>query len=188
MSGSAVVELGVVNHEGSIFVIERGAVVPLSAFAHSLEAPVVVGTHQFHAAVGLSIGTIVQPIAIVIAGIVVGGIEVETVRSLAAEGSHLIASLGNLVPIMVELVGAVLILLVATRCKASVAHEEVIVIADVLDVGAFAAAVISSGNALAEVGVGEGAPSSVCRQVVGVGVVAESCLFIQFEDEDASTP
>ena len=129
----------------------------LGAFAHGHEAPLVVGSEELHASVGLGVGAEVQPVAVVVAGVVVRGVEVLAVGRLAAERAHFVAAVG---------------------CEAAVAHEEVVVVSDMLDVGPFATAVVASGDALAEVGVGEGTSLAVGLQRIGVGVVAQARLLV----------
>ena len=163
----SVVELRVEDHERASLVVLAGGVVAVGTFAYVLVAPVVVGTRQFHASVGGGAGAEVQCPSRK-GGRRAGGIHVGPVGILRAEDAHLIATVGG---------------------KSAVAHEEVVVLADVLYVGAFAADVISAGNALAEVGVGgEVGLLAVEVRGVGVGIVAQARLLVQAQHEYAAAP
>ena len=133
MTFGAVVETGVINQKCTAFMIDDSRVVPLGKFGSRHGIPLVVG-QNLHTDAATDVAAIIEDVAIV-DGRLSGGcaaVFIGSIGLLAAEDANLVATIGH---------------------KTSVAHEKVVPVADMLDVGCFARDIVSAGNFSPEVGV-----------------------------------
>ena len=166
---STIVETRVVDQIGASVVSGDDGVVSLRRFsvvAHGLIAPFAIAAQQF-LAVAVAAG------AVVVHRLGVGGslsqrVFVGAVHGLRAIHAHLVSTI---------------------RLETSVGDEEVVPVADVLNIRGLARHAVASGYALAEVGVG-GQSHSLAVVVAGVGVVvvAKAVVFVEAQHPDAAEP
>ena len=150
-------------------------VVPLLPFSKTHMAPTAIGSEDINATSGLGIGTIVHHITGVNSTLV-PVVPIRTIGLLRAENTHLVPSLVLLV-----------VVAVLGRQHKAVAHEQIVITVDVLNIGAFARYVIAAGNLLTKIRV---AGDTVARTRGGVFhvVVAQAVLLVQLQHPDAATP
>ena len=172
MMVGSVVELGVSDQKGTPLVVLTNGVVSLGALPYCHLPPVIHSSNEFHASVGSSTRAIVK-LVVGVEGRSAGGISVGSIGIGGTEHTHFVATIGS---------------------KTTIAHEEVIVVANVLDVGTFTTNIASSGNEFAEIGVaGVACKRGSVRSypVIGgdgisVGIIAQSCILVEFEHEDTT--
>ena len=177
MALAGVLEAGVVYQIGAAVLSSDDGVVALRALAIvalGLVAPVGVGAEDVLATVAVvGVGSEVQLVAVE-NGTGVLGVHVGPVRILRAEHAHLVAA-------VVVVAGH------AACCQATVAHEEVVVAADILDVAGFARHIVAASNLLAEVGVDGDVIARTLQFVLHV-VVAQTGLLVELEHVDNAAP
>ena len=162
-SFSSVVEARVIDQIGASVVGGDDAVMSLGTFAHRHESPFVIAAHELLSA-RVAVETVVHVVARV-DGRSVLAVDIWAVGFLRAEHAHLVAAVGR---------------------QESIGDEEVVVLADVLDVGTFARDVVASGKLLAEVGVTGDAVAVAVRRGIDDIVVTQTRLLVEVEHPDAS--
>ena len=165
VADGAVVEFRVINQIGAAVGGSDDRVVALGTFAHGHESPVVVGTHDF-------LTSPVAPLAIVHLigvedGVHVARVLVGAVGLVGAEHTHLVAAVGR---------------------EETVADEEVIVVADMLDIGTFARYIVSAGDFCSEIRVGGHTVAVAVGRGIADIIVSQTCLLIQLEHPDTARP
>ena len=153
-----ITEAGVVNQIGAIVGSSNHGVVTLRTFAQRHIAPMTIGTHQF-----LTTGCCVRTIVEAITGeysTTCTTISIGTVRFLRTEYAHLVTAL---------------------LIQETITHKQVIVASNILYIGTLARYVVASSYAFSKIGVATG-------YRIGHVIIPQTCLLIQFQDEDATTP
>ena len=160
------VETSVINQETASLAIHERRIVPLRHFCHRLKCQSVECRHQQVSPHRCIVRTIVHLVAVV-DGCLSLRIHVRTFYLLRTETAHHVTLL----------------------CREStIRHEEIVVLANVLDVTTLARRVIPSSNADAVVRVARG--TVVAISLVGISgcVVAETILVVQLNQPDATAP
>ena len=153
-----ITEAGVVNQIGAIVGSSNHRVMPLRTLAQRHIAPVAVRTHQF-----LTTGCCVRTIVEAITGeysTTCTTISIGTVRFLRTEHAHLVTAL---------------------LIQETITHKQVVVATNIFYIGTLARYVVASSYAFSKIGVATG-------YRIGHVIIPQTCLLIQFQDEDATTP
>ena len=101
--------------------------------------------------------------------IITFGILVGPVWLIRTEHAHLVAAI-------------IIIVWIAAGCQSTIAHKQVIVATNILNIRRLATDIVSTGNTLAKIGIAVG------WQWVSDIIVAQTCRLIQFQHKDAPTP
>ena len=153
-----ITEAGVVNQIGAIVGSSNHGVVTLRTFAQRHIAPVAVRTHQF-LTTRCCFRTVVEDITREYSTVCTA-IGIWTVWILRTEYAHLVTAL---------------------LIQETITHKQVIVASNILYIGTLARHVVASSYAFSKIGVATG-------YRIGHVIIPQTCLLIQFQDEDATTP
>ena len=176
MSFRGVIETSVVNQQSTSLMIYNSRVVTLRQLCCRHCFPLIVAK-EFHTLVALGICAVVEDI------LVVHGIDtcrcqavlVRTVRIGRAEHTHLVTTSSR---------------------QASITHEEIIILAHLLDVAGLTRHIIAAGYLLAEirvtsgVGIGRTCGGRLAAYLVreGIGIVAKTIFRVQTNHENTARP
>ena len=133
MSFGIIVEAGVIDEQCTPLMIDESRVVTLGKFGSRHGVPLIVG-QDLHADAATDVSSVVENVAVVDGRLPGSGaaILVGSIGFFTAEDAYLVATIGN---------------------QSTIAHEEVVVVSDMLDVGSLTRDIVTTRNLLAEVGV-----------------------------------
>ena len=170
------VEAGMIDDERTTLVVNDGRVMSLSHFSRRHRIPLIVA-EEFHTLIALGIAAEVKDI-LTVNGINTRRGETVLIRSvwfLRTENTNLIT---------------------AGSRQATIAHEEIVVLAHLLDIASLARNIISAGNLLAEIRVAgtvgicsprsNGLTAYLIRE--SIGIVTKTVGLIESDHEDTTRP
>ena len=173
MTFATIAETSVINHERTILLVNERRVVTLCKLSTAHGIPLVTAKEQYATVVGCG-RTIVHLITLEESRCAIA-ILVRTIRILRTEDAHLVTAIAG---------------------QATIAHEEEVVLAYLLNIACLARYVISTRYLLAEVrvagavGTGSTRSSGFAIHLVreGIGIVAETIGLIQLNHKDTTRP
>ena len=170
------IDAGMIDYERTTLVVDDGRVMSLSYFCRRHRIPLVVA-EEFHTLIALGIAAEVKDI-LTINGINTRRGETVLIRSVwffRTENTNLIT---------------------AGSRQATIAHEEIVVLAHLLNIASLARNIISAGNLLAEIGIAgtvgisssrsNGHTASLIRE--SIGIVTKTIGLIESDHEDTTRP